>query len=309
MQRQLARHAVLPELGAPAGPQAGTMGPSHVSSHVRFRLLTYNIHRAIGIDRRFRPERIAKIIEHHDPDVVTLQEVDSGAPRSRMLDLAAHLASILRYDHWASGMNVFLRAGRYGNATLSRFPIAFHGNIDLALGAIIRRGALHTQVLVPLPPAEGRGAPAAVPLDVFNVHLSLTQRYRHRQLPHMLRHETLSKLCARSSACVVAGDTNDWRGTLRAAFLTPAGFHCATNRGVDSRWSLKTYPSFAPTAGLDKVFYRGPLRMLHTFRSRLRAARVASDHLPVVVDFELALGLAGDAQAHTVPEALGLGGR
>ncbi len=29
---------------------------------MRFRLLTYNIHRAIGVDRRFRPERIIRIL-------------------------------------------------------------------------------------------------------------------------------------------------------------------------------------------------------------------------------------------------------
>ena len=35
---------------------------------MRFRVMTYNIHRAIGVDRRFRPERVLRIIESHDPD-------------------------------------------------------------------------------------------------------------------------------------------------------------------------------------------------------------------------------------------------
>jgi endonuclease/exonuclease/phosphatase family metal-dependent hydrolase len=243
---------------------------------MRFRLLTYNIHRAIGLDRRFRPERIAAILEHYDADIVALQEVDSGAPRSRMLDLAAHLAELLQYDHRALGLNVFLSVGQYGNATLSRFPIASHRNIDLGLGARIRRGALHTQILLP------HGT-----LDLFNVHLSLTERRRHRQIPHLLGSTEFTGL-ARGAPCLVAGDTNDWRGTLRRAFFTPAGFQCATSRRPGSRWALKTYPSFAPTAGLDKVFYRGPLHLLHAYCSRLATARVASDHLPVVVDFEVA---------------------
>ena len=41
-----------------------------------FRLVTYNIHRAIGVDRRFRPDRIVHILAEHDPDVVLLQVVD-----------------------------------------------------------------------------------------------------------------------------------------------------------------------------------------------------------------------------------------
>ena len=43
--------------------------------------MTYNIHRAIGLDRRFRLDRVAQIVSHHDPDIVLLQEVDIGAPR------------------------------------------------------------------------------------------------------------------------------------------------------------------------------------------------------------------------------------
>ena len=90
---------------------------------MRLRVLSYNIHRAIGVDRRFRPERVAEIIEYYNPDVAMLQEVDEGAPRSRELDLARELARALGFEHYAIGHNVRLRKGRYGNATLSRWPI------------------------------------------------------------------------------------------------------------------------------------------------------------------------------------------
>jgi endonuclease/exonuclease/phosphatase family metal-dependent hydrolase len=45
------------------------------------KVLTYNIHRAIGVDRRFRPSRIVEILAHHDADIALLQEVDEGVPR------------------------------------------------------------------------------------------------------------------------------------------------------------------------------------------------------------------------------------
>ena len=48
---------------------------------MRFRVLTYNIHRAIGVDRRFRPERIIRIIESHQADIVFLQEVQGEHER------------------------------------------------------------------------------------------------------------------------------------------------------------------------------------------------------------------------------------
>ena len=113
---------------------------------MRLRVVSYNIHRAIGVDRLFRPERIVEILAHHAGDVVLLQEVDEGAPRSREMDLALELADALGYPHYAVGHNVSLRRGRYGNATLSRYPIARERNIDLTIGRRKRRGCQHTTI-------------------------------------------------------------------------------------------------------------------------------------------------------------------
>jgi endonuclease/exonuclease/phosphatase (EEP) superfamily protein YafD len=87
--------------------------------------------------------------------------------------------------------------------------------------------------------------------------------------------------------CIVGGDMNDWRGVLWRQRFKKAGFLCASNRHEWSRWSIKTFPSYAPTAGLDKIFYRGPLRRLHVYRSRLKSAKIASDHLPLIAEFEI----------------------
>jgi endonuclease/exonuclease/phosphatase family metal-dependent hydrolase len=246
---------------------------------MRLRLLTYNIHRAIGVDRRFRPERIAAILRRYDADVVLLQEVDSGAPRSGMLDLAAHLADALDYEYRALGLNVFLRIGRYGNATLSRFPIGRQRNIDLTLGARKRRGAQHTRLVL-------SAAARTVELDVFNVHLSLSAAMRRLQIAYLLATDDVSQLPPHAPV-LIAGDTNDWRGRLRPALLAPAGFHCATNRGPGVGRALRTYPSFAPTGGLDKIFYRGRLKLLRVWCCRLALVQVASDHLPVIAEFEV----------------------
>ena len=115
---------------------------------MRIRVLTYNVHKAIGVDRVFAPERILAILEHYDADVALLQEVDKGVPRSGMLDLAMHLARRLDYHHRAIGMNVYLRRGLYGNATLSRFPIGRQHNINLTIRGSKRRGAQHTTIHV-----------------------------------------------------------------------------------------------------------------------------------------------------------------
>lgn len=242
---------------------------------MRLRVLTYNIHRAIGVDRRFRPERIVHILKNHDADVVLLQEVDDGVPRSRELDLARELAGALDYPYWAIGHNVTLRKGRYGNATLSRHRILSERNIDLTIGLWRRRGCQHTALSL-----ESRGGRRR--LEVFNLHLGLSAGERERQVALLARSRELRTLPP-DVACLVGGDFNDWRSRLAPLFTQWLKFRSATG----TERPLLTYPAFFPGAPLDRVYYRGALRLLSARRCRLRMSRVASDHLPVVADFEI----------------------
>ncbi len=246
---------------------------------MRLRVLTYNIHKAIGVDGKFAPERIVEILEHYDPDVALLQEVDRGAPRSGMLDLALEIARRLDYHHRAVGMNVYMRRGMYGNATLSRYPIGRQHNIDLTIGSAKRRGAQHTRVHL-------RRRNREVEIDLFNIHLSLTAGLRRQQMHRLLHSSDITHLSL-NAPVIVAGDMNDWQGLLKRRYFRPAGFLCATNKGPGSRWAIKTFPSYAPAGGLDKIFYRGHLELRHVFRSKLEVARIASDHLPVIADFDV----------------------
>ena len=243
---------------------------------MRIRVVSYNIHRAIGMDRRFRPARIAGILAHYHADLVMLQEVDEGVPRSRELHLAEELAAALEYPYLAVGHNVTLRKGRYGNATLSRHPIVRERNIDLTVGTRKRRGCQHTSILL----EKVHGHPH--PLEVFNMHLGLSARERVHQVGKLVRSSEFRAL-ADDGACLIGGDFNDWRSQLQPIFTELLDFRCATNR---TRGPIRTYPSFSPTGGLDKIFYRGRIRSLASRTCRLRLSRVASDHLPIIADFE-----------------------
>jgi endonuclease/exonuclease/phosphatase family metal-dependent hydrolase len=247
---------------------------------VRLRVLSYNIHRAIGVDRRFLPERIASIIGYYNPDIAMLQEVDEGVPRSRELDLARELARALDFQHYAIGHNVRLRKGRYGNATLSRWPIRRERNIDLTIGFMRRRGCQHTRIAVRTPAGGTRR------LEVFNLHLGLSARERERQMALLVRSREFAALPYQVPT-VIAGDTNDWRSLLRPIFVDMLGFRSATGGNDARERAIATFPSFFPQGALDRVYYRGPLRLVSARRCRLALSRVASDHLPVIVDFEL----------------------
>ncbi len=244
---------------------------------MRLRIITYNIHRAIGVDRRFRPSRISRILRHYEADLVLLQEVDEGAPRSRELNLARELATEVGYPHFALGHNVSLKKGWYGNATLSRWPITRERNIDLTVGNKKRRGCQHTTIEIEKQRAHGRR------IEVFNLHLGLSARERVRQVGHLVRSQEFRGLDD-NEPCVIGGDFNDWRGQLAPIFVEVLGFRSATRL---MRNSIRTYPSFSPTGSLDRIFYRGGIRCLSSAGCRLNVSRVASDHLPVIADFEL----------------------
>lgn len=248
---------------------------------MKLRLITYNIHRAIGLDRRFRLDRVVEIIRDHDVDVVMLQEVDEGVPRSRRMNLAKVLAEELEYPYFAIGHNVSLRKGRYGNATLSRYPIVRERNIDLTVAERKRRGCQHTTIML------DNGADPGRRLEVFNLHLGLSARERQRQAGILARSREIVTLDA-ATPCLLGGDFNDWRSLLRAFFVEGMGFRCATDRDTENGpRALRTYPSFSPRGGLDRIYYRGGLRLVSVSRCRHQSARIASDHLPVLATFEL----------------------
>ncbi|HKI86958.1 MAG TPA: endonuclease/exonuclease/phosphatase family protein, partial [Thermoanaerobaculia bacterium] len=206
---------------------------------------------------------------------------DQGAPRSDELDLAREIAAAVGFPHYAVGHNVSLRKGRYGNATLSRFPILRKRNIDLTIFGHKRRGCQHATLEIERPGGK------KVPFEVFNLHLGLSAREREQQVGLLMRSREFTEL-EMGSACLVGGDFNDWRSRLRAIFTEIFEFDCATDRNTArGPNAIKTYPSFSPRGGLDKLYYRGPLRLGSAHTCRLQIARVASDHLPVVAELEL----------------------
>lgn len=248
---------------------------------MQFRVLTYNIHRAIGLDRRFRPERIVRVLKHYEADICLLQEVDEGAPRSRELNLAKEIAEAAGYPHVVAGYNVSLRKGRYGNATLSQYPIVRERNIDLTIGNRKRRGCQHTTIDLEARVGHVRR------LEVFNLHLGLSAREREQQAGVLVRSGEFAEL-TEDTPCLLGGDFNDWRARLRPIFTEALQFRSVSEQRTEpvTLRDIRTYPSFSPSGALDKVFYRGKIGRRGCFRCRLQVSKLASDHLPLIADFE-----------------------
>lgn len=236
------------------------------------RLLTYNIHKGIGgRDRLYRLERIVRVIEHEHPDIICLQEVDQGAKRSRFDDQPALLAQHFGFEHRLFQLNHRLKIGGYGNLVLSRWPIAKHHQFSIRLGRKKNRGAQVCQVQTP-----------AGPLRLVNWHLGLADAERQWQVRHALQHAGFHD-CG-GLPTVLAGDFNDWRNRLQGVLLEQFGLRQVTT--PPSRF--RSFPAWLPLGALDKAFACERIRIERAHAVGSRLARVASDHLPLVVDFELA---------------------
>jgi endonuclease/exonuclease/phosphatase family metal-dependent hydrolase len=236
-------------------------------------VVTWNIHKMIGgLDRRYRPERVLEVLRHYGPDFVFLQEVDEGAARSnhhRQVDL---LGDALGLRHRVYSVTHRLRrVGHYGNAILSRWPLDDVHHIDLTIGTRKRRGAIYARARV-------RAGAHSRTVGLYNLHLGLAGSERHRQLQRFLGCDPFAGLHERTPV-VLAGDFNDLWGTLGPRLLVPAGFRRAGDL-------VNTFPAYMPLRPLDAIYVRGSLEVLRASPSRMRLARSASDHLPLVAHLE-----------------------
>ncbi len=240
---------------------------------MRFRLLTYNIHKGIGgIDRRYDLARIVDTIAHYQPDVALLQEVDDGAPRSLLHCQVEMLADALALPHRSFQRNVRLKIGHYGNALLSRFPLTDVVDVDLTIPFKKRRAALVAR-------CHATVGEHTRTVAIANVHLGLAGFERTMQLRRLLTTDMLTHL-RHETPLIVGGDFNDVYGNLGRRVMQPAGFQLASGHG-------RTFPAAAPFRRLDRVFFRGGVHACEAFVGHTALARVASDHLPVIVDFEI----------------------
>lgn len=234
------------------------------------RLLSWNIHKGIGgRDRRYSLQRIIDCIDHERPDFVCLQEVDRLVSRSDFDDQPRLLGQTLNL-HSIFQANVPVANGTYGNLILSRWAVGSSHRISLKRGIRKSRGAQLIHVETP------KGV-----IHLVNTHLGLDERERHWQVESLLSHHLFQSSVMIPT--VIAGDFNDWRNTLAERSLASHGFQQVTSPPSDFR----SFPSWLPVGGLDKIFFRGKVVFNRARVIRTSLARIASDHLPIVVDFSL----------------------
>jgi endonuclease/exonuclease/phosphatase family metal-dependent hydrolase len=235
--------------------------------------MTYNVHGFVGTDRVYDPERVARVIEAGNADVVALQEVDFGrGPRhegAAIEKLSARLHMRCHFTHTRDGRN-----GRFGNAVLSTHALSL-----VAEGTLPRRRgeARAVQWLKVVAPGWE--------LQLMNTHLSIHFRERREQIRALLGAEWLVQAHG-GVPRVVCGDFNSspLSGVYRRLGRDLRDVQCGNAR------RRATWPSRLPFWRIDHMFVSRDVEVRGCAVLDQGLSRVASDHLPLLAELSLGTG-------------------
>ncbi len=268
------RHAALHVLGRDRqvrdASSAGQRPPTAL------RVMTYNVHSCIGMDGKVSPRRIARLIAQSGADIIALQELDVGKFRSGKQDQAHAIAQELAMEfHFHSVMN--LEEEKYGNAIISRFPMRLVQADKLPRlwpqSKNETRGALWVEITV-----------GDLALQVINTHLGLSAKERFAHIQTLLGPQWLGHPQCRGSV-IFCGDLNAGPGSPTYKAIV------SRLRDVQIEFSAgrpqKTWSSIYPLRRIDYIFSHGDLPVTFVHVPRTQLSTVASDHLPLIADFQI----------------------
>jgi endonuclease/exonuclease/phosphatase family metal-dependent hydrolase len=225
------------------------------------KLATYNIHACIGADGRFDPDRTVRVMRQLHADVLALQEVEHHQVDG--IDLLDYLATVTRMTAIA-GPTLLRETRNYGNALLTRLPVLALDRVDLSLPQREPRGALNAMF-------DWHGQR----VQVVATHLGLRPGERRLQVRRLLALYDSTP----AALSVLLGDLNEWLLWGRPLRWLRRYFAAAPQP--------RTYPARFPLFALDRIWVhpRSALTAIAVHDSP--AARVASDHLPLVAELAI----------------------
>jgi endonuclease/exonuclease/phosphatase family metal-dependent hydrolase len=223
-----------------------------------FRVMTWNIHGAICPSGRHDLQRAIDLIRRHDPDVVAIQEVE-GRNRPESLPFTTLRDSL--GGHAVEAPTMRAADGCYGHMIISRWKLEEGTLHDISVPGREPRTAITARITTP-----------AGPVRLLAAHLGLGWGERRIQAAKIA---ALAR--ATTEPLLAMGDFNDWEphGPVDRAFL-----------GIlPSRTRARTFPVRRPLFALDRIYARPRAALCRSWTDK--AAREASDHLPLIAEIEV----------------------
>lgn len=231
------------------------------------RVVTFNIHHGEGDDRKVDLDRIVRVVQSAQPDVVCLQEVDRNLPRTQHLDFPALLAEKLKMRAIFDA-NYRFEGGEYGNAVFTALEVKEWKNHPLPGPAGIEpRGCLEVDLAV-----------GEKTLTIFNTHLGLHGPEREEQA------NAIVSLLPEGNV-LLAGDLNEvptGKPLIQLMSRLSDSFAAAPKGAPE-----KTFSTTVLGRRIDYILSSPGIRVVEARILNDIEAAAASDHLPYVIAIEL----------------------
>lgn len=231
------------------------------------RVMTYNVHSCRGMDGILSPERLARVIAQYHPDVVALQEIDVLHSRTESVDQARRVAELLEMDfHFHPAIHV--AEEQYGDAILSMLPMR-----------LVKSGLLPS-----FPHLEPRGAIwveidfNGVKVNLFNTHLGLRRHEKQAQIEALMSPDWLGHRDCRPPI-VVCGDFNIHPLSRLYRRISGTYFDAAMIASGNQR----AKGTWLGIWRIDHIFMSRDIQVMQVKVGRNALAKIASDHLPLMV--------------------------
>ncbi len=236
--------------------------------------MSYNIHSCVGTDKHISHRRIAKVIARYSPDFVALQEVDFMKKRSDKIDQAKLIAEDLNMEyHYQPSLEH--NGEKYGIAFLTHFPFE-------KIKAEILPGMQHKRKIEPRSAIWIKVDLQDKYLNIISTHLGLRKKERRIQTDTLLGGKWLGRINGEPVAICGDFNTTPWSKLYKNIADKYPDVQKITSGKVS-----RTFPSRWPLVRIDHVFISHHIELKAVKVPKTKLTRIASDHLPIIVDIKL----------------------
>jgi len=248
---------------------------------MKLKVLTFNIHKGVGLHRRAGLSEIRDFIRSTEADLVFLQEVmglnikrPDLFPDQNFESQYEYLADEI-WSHYSYAKNAVYDHGHHGNVILSKYPIVKWNQEDCSTNVFEQRGILSCKISIP-DEISGQQYFIQAYCIHFNIHFG-------RFVQYMAMARKLERECTQNSSVIIAGDFNDWNKS--ASKVMEEVLDLKEAHKLSTGHYAKTFPSFFPMLSLDRTYFKN--LKLESCRILQDSNYHISDHLPVLTQFEI----------------------